>query len=317
MKRSVIVLVGVLISISVAALKKEPAYRMARRNGAEAELKIYVVNDEGGVVSNATIKVFMGMNFRSKGYWINGETDGNGAFLVQGKTCGDEIEIFVSKDGFYGSKRKLRFAELGAEHEVLDGKWLPYGAVEKLQLRKVHNPVALHSFGFGAGKDVPSTNTWIGVDMACGDFIQPYGKGKRVDFEVMVEWDGRPPVDSKHCVAHLRFVEQLSGGYYAENIHESEYPYVYRANENNSYSLRHVKVVCRGEIRQNELCPLGNSAVLVTRTRCVIDEKGMLKSACYGFIRIFDADASWDGKPTMRLACVFNPTPNDTNLESK
>ena len=54
--------VGVLISISAAALKKEPAYRMARRNGAEAELKICVVNDEGSVVSNATVKVFMGIN---------------------------------------------------------------------------------------------------------------------------------------------------------------------------------------------------------------------------------------------------------------
>ena len=46
-----------------------------------------------------------------------------------------------------------------------------------------------------------------------------------------------------------------------------------------------------------------------------IDADGNLKSACYGFIRIFDADASWEGKPTMRLAGVFNPTPNDTNLE--
>jgi hypothetical protein len=122
------VLVGVLISISVAALKKEPAYRMARRNGAEAELKIYVVNDEGGVVSNATIKVFMGMNFRPKGYWINGVTDANGHFLIQGKTCGDEIEVFVSKNGYYDSYEKLCFVKIGKEHDVNDGKWQPYGS---------------------------------------------------------------------------------------------------------------------------------------------------------------------------------------------
>ncbi len=64
---------------------------MARRNGAEAELKKCVVNDEGSVVSNATVKVFMGMNFRPKGYWVNGETDENGVFLVPGKTCGNIV----------------------------------------------------------------------------------------------------------------------------------------------------------------------------------------------------------------------------------
>ena len=317
MKKTVIVLIIVLMSLSAAALKKAPAYLKARRNGAATQLKVCIVNDEGGMVSNATIKVFMGMNFRSKGYWIEGETDEDGIFLAQGKTCGDEIEILVSKEGFYTSKRKLSVAEMGHEHEVKDGKWLPYGVVETLQLRHIHNPVALCSFGFGSGKDVPSTNVWIGVDMACGDFIKPYGKGERADFEVMVEWDGRPPVDCKHCTAHLRFVGLLSGGYYAANVQESEYPYVYRANANNNFSLRHVKVICRGEERQDKECPLGNGNVLVTRTRCVLDDKGRLKSACYGFIRIFDADASWDGRPTMRLAWVFNDNENDTNLETR
>lgn len=317
MKKSVMVFAVVLVSATAMALKKDPAYLKARRNGAEAQLKVYIVNDEGAAVSNASIKVFMGMNFRPKGYWIKGKTDEDGAFIVQGKTCGDEIEILASKKGFYNSSRMLRFAAMGSEHEVKDGKWHPYGAVEILQLRRIHNPVVLHSFGFGAGKDVPATNTWIGIDMACGDFIKPYGNGRRADFEVMVEWDGRPPVDSNYCIANIRFGEQLSGGYYAMNVRESEYPYVYRANENDSYNLRHVKVVSRGKTRQDEVCPLGNGTVLVTRTRCVLDENGKLKSACYGFIRIFDADASWDGKPTMRLACVFNPTPNDTNLEPK
>ena len=308
MKKLVVVFALVLVSITAMALKKDPNYLKARREGAEAQLKVCVVNDAGEVVSNASIKVFMGMNFRPKGYWINGKTDKDGVFVAKGKTCGDEMEIFAEKEGFYNSRRMLRFAEMGAEHEVVEGKWLPYGETEVLQLRRIHNPVALHSFGFGAGRDVPATNTWIGVDMAYGDFIKPYGKGEHVDFEVMVEWDGRPPIDSNYCVANMRFVEQLSGGYYAPIIRESEYPYVYGANENDSYDVRHVKVACRGNARQGEVCQLGNGAVLVTRTRCVLDVNGNLKSACYGFIRIFDADASWEGKPTMRLACVFNPT---------
>ena len=317
LKSSIVVLAVLLASMSSMALKKDPNYLKARRNGAKAQIKVCVVDDCGVAVSNASIKVFMGMNFRPKGCWISGVTDETGAFLVQGKTCGDEIDIYASKQGFYDSKRKLRFAVMGAEHEVKDGKWLPYGAVETVQLRRIYNQVPLKSFGFGSGKTVPATNTWIGVDMAYGDFIKPYGKGDRADFEVMVEWDGCPPIECKLCTANIRFNEQLSGGYYATNVRESKYPYVYRADVKESYNLRQVKVVCRGKSRQDEVCPLGNGAVLVTRTRCVLDENAKLLSACYGSIRIFDADAGWDGMPTMRLACVFNPTPNDTNLEHK
>ena len=317
MKKKVIVLAVVLVSSVAMALKKDPAYLKARRNGAEAQLKVHIINDVGEAVTDANIKVFMGMNFRPKGYWINGKTDESGIFVVSGKTCGDAIEIFASKDGHYNSFRMLRFAEMGAEHEVNDGKWLPYGAVETLRLRRVHNPVVLHSFGFGAGRDVPATNTWIGVDMAFGDFVKPNGKGERADFEVMVEWDGRPPVDSNYCVAKIRFVEPFSGGYSVATIKESEYPYVYSANEKDAYNVHHVKIISRGRDAQESVSPLCDEAVLVTRTRCVLDEGGKLKSACYGYIRIFDADASCDGKPTMRLACVFNPCPNDTNLEPK
>ena len=317
MRRLLVALSVVAVAASVFALKKNPEYRDARRNGAMVKIELRIVNDDGVPVSGANVDVFMGMNFRPKGYSITGRTDTNGGFTLKGKTCGDEIVVNVTKAGFYRTSKTFKFAEMGHEHEVKDGKWLPYGAVESLQLRRIHNPVALCSFGFGAGKDVPSTNVWIGVDMACGDFIKPYGKGERADFEVMVEWDGRPPVDSKHCTAHLRFAELFSGGYYAANVPESEYPYVYRANANNSFSIRHVKVICRCEKRQDNECPLGNDAVLVTRTRCVLDEKERLKSACYGFIRIFDADASWDGKPTMRLAWVFNVNENDMNLEAQ
>ena len=248
---------------------------------------------------------------------IYGKTDVNGIYIAKETTNGNSIEFFIGKDGYYGVHKKITLIEMRAEHDVKDGKWLPYGVTEELLLRRIHNPVALHSFGFGAGRAVPATNIWIGVDMACGDFIKPYGKGECADFEVMAEWDGRPPVNCDYCVANMRFVEPLSGGYYAPIVRESEYPYVYSANENDNYDVRHVKVVGRGKARKDEAYQLGNSAVLVTRTRCVLDAKGNLKAACYGFVRIFDADASWEGKPTMRLAFVFNPTPNDTNLEDE
>lgn len=291
----------------------KPEVLKAMHNGAMAEFQLKVLDDVGTPVSNASVCAVF--DILPEPHTIYGKTDTNGICIAKGRTNGNYIEFLSGKDGYYGAQKKITLVEMNAEHDVKDDKWLPYGVTEVLLLRRIHKPVALHSFGFGAGRVVPVTNTWIGVDMAYGDFIKPYGKGECVDFEVMVEWDGRPPIDSNYCVANMRFVEQLSGGYYAPIIRESEYPYVYGANEKDSYDVRHVKVTCRGNARQGEACQLGNGAVLVTRTRCVLDGNGNLKSACYGFIRIFDADASWEGKPTMRLAGVFNPTPNDTNLE--
>lgn len=316
-KKLAITVVLVAIGMTSFAHKKDVDYLQARRNGADAKIVVSLVNDAGDPVSNAAVRVLMGMNFRPKGYWIEGVTDEHGAFLLHGKTCGDEIEIHVSRDGFYNSKRKICFAEIGAEHEVKDGKWLPYGAEEVIRLRSIQNPIPLRKLGFGMGKDVPCTNKWVGVDMALGDFVKPYGKGDVSDFEVMVEWDGRPPADSNYCAANIRFMGQLSGGYYATKVMESEYPYVYQADDGNAYNTREFKVVGRDMIRQDKQVSFGKDAILVTRTRCVLDENGSLKSANYGFIRFLSVDAGWDGKPTMQLACIFNPTPNDTNLEAK
>ena len=317
MNKACIMIVAMMLAINTMALKKDPDYRKARHDGAEAQLKVSLVDDQGMFVSNANVRAFMGMNFRPKGYWINGETGSDGVFLLQGKTCGDEIEIFASKEGYYNSKRKLVFAGMGAERDVRNGKWLPYGEMVCLKLRKVNNPVELCKFGFGMGKSVPDTNTWIGVDMMYGDFIHPYGKGEKADFEVLVEWDGHSPIDSNYCAARIRFIPPLSGGYYASRVEESDFPYIYEADKNADYSVSMIKVVDRNRIQKNGVVPFRNDAVLVTRTRCEIGKDGNLRSACYGFIRVFSSDASWKGKPIMRLAGIFNPTPNDTNLEPK
>lgn len=81
------------LSMSSYGLKEDPAYLDARRNGAETKIVLKVVDDMGVVVSNVTVDIFFGMNFRPKGHAISGETDETGIFTAVGKTCGDEIEI--------------------------------------------------------------------------------------------------------------------------------------------------------------------------------------------------------------------------------
>jgi len=54
----------------------------------------------------------------------------------------------------------------------------------------------------------------------------------------------------------------------------------------------------------------------VARVRCVVSEKGELLKANYCGLRCIEASPG-DGKAILGLTSVFNPTPNDTNLEPK
>lgn len=306
-----VLMILLVLPLVVFARKLKPEVQYAIEHGAMAKFSLQVLNEQGEAVTNANVHVIFSLPLHS----VYGQTDTNGICVIEGKTNGNSMKIFVEKEGYYGSKKKISYISMGKEHEVKDGKWQPYGAKEVIQLRKIRDPVSLCKLGFGAGREIPCTNLWIGVDMAQGDFVKPHGKGERADFEVMVEWDGRPPVDCGYCAAFIRFTDRLTGGYYVPKVSESEYPYVYHADKNNAYTVRQIEVVRRNKDRQGKLLSLGDDTVFVTRTRCVEDEDGKLKSACYGFVRVFSVDAGWNGKSTIRLACVFNQTPNDTNLE--
>ena len=314
MKKMMLILVVSIIAPAVLALKKDPSYRQARLNGAESKIDLYVHDDEGVVVSNANVKVFMGMNFRPKGYWINGVTDANGHFLIQGKTCGDEIEVFVSMNGYYDSCKKLCFAKIGKEHEVKDGKWMPYGCKEFVVLRKIINREDL--VDYNNFMNVPVTNVWIGFDMAHKSFVIPYGTGKVKDFEVNVAWDGLPPWESKYCSALLRFCDPLSGGYYVSNIGESKFPYPHKANSSNTYKEKKIMVIDRANDLPKSSAGFLCNSTMVTRTRCLVDERKELKSASYGCIKRFDVGPGRLGC-VLRLSYVFNPVPNNPNLEAK
>ena len=109
---------SLFVSSVTMASHMNSEFNRAVLKGADAAITLSVVNDDGVAVSNANVRVFMGMNFKPKGYWIEGLTDESGYFPIRGKTCGDEIDLFVSKYGYYDSHRKLCYSLMGEEHEV-------------------------------------------------------------------------------------------------------------------------------------------------------------------------------------------------------
>ena len=126
MKNLTVTMVALMATMSVFAHKKDPEYLKARRNGGELRIIVSAADDDGNAVSNASVNVLMGMNFREKAYFINGVTDAMGQFVIEGTTTGNEIEIEVTKDGYYKATKKLCLIKMGHEYEVRDGKWQPW-----------------------------------------------------------------------------------------------------------------------------------------------------------------------------------------------
>lgn len=309
-----------VIQMSVSALSAEvtPEYLKAQKNGAVTNVRIKIVDDEDSPIADATVNVLMGMLNNAQSHWIRGVTDTNGVFGLEGKTCGNEIIITISKNGYYDSNRTLCYVDMRARHSVKDGKWQPWGKEERIVLRKVRNPTKLiYPRDQCFDSDLNVTNENIGYDMEIGDWIHPFGKGMVADFYVMFLSDGGTPMTSKYSVLHISFPKP-NGAAYIQNLQEqSEFKGVYEAETNRfadlSVSLENRRVD-NSHYRRRQL---GDKDILVIRSRCIVDEYGKIVSANYSSLNYFTFSTSYNSPGCCRLSYYFNPTPNDTNLEPK
>lgn len=315
MKKTIVALtVGVTVVISAFAHKKDPDYLKARRDGGNLRMILSAVDDYGSAVSNASVKVLMGMNFRENAYYINGTTDADGRFVIEGRTTGNEIEIDVVREGYYRGHKKLCLITMGNEYEVRNGRWQPWGMKVDVPMRMIKNPVSL--IKKKEGVVVPETNTWVGFDMKLEDWVGHGGNGLVTDFEVKLQWDGKPVVSSEFAKLDLRFVGKGAGFYMANTIPGSAFSGVYNASTNEVY---HNEFVC-STIRDNgtiTTVEIPSGKFLVMRSRCRTDEKDNVVEANYGVIRAMLIEGGYNGKAELFMNYRFNPTPNDTNLEPK
>lgn len=308
-------IVFALLVLSGAAFARilSPQVERAISHGADAKFCLKVCDDMGYPVSNASVRVFFDM--LPKPHSVYGKTDTNGVCVIKGRTNGNTIEFLVGKDGYYGSNKMMTFIKMGEEHDVTDGKWQPYCADEGIVLRRIRSPISLTT---GTKLQIPVTNTWIGVDIAKKSLVKPWGDGDVLDLEICVDWDGLPPWESAYCQGVMRFPGVLSGGYYVDNVRESQNKYPYNANETADYVEKMVRIVNRNGTLPNLLktrVPFREESSLVIRTRCALDEHGVLNRANYGCIHNFSVSPGKNGAATLVLSYSFNPTPNDTNLE--
>ena len=316
-RKSIVILAAIVLSTSASAREYKAEFQNAVLNGAQTKIEFHFKDDLGYPVSNVQVKAFLGMNFRAKGYHIAGSTSSDGVFLLEGKTCGDEILLDASKEGYYSGHEKLSFSRMGQERDVVNGRWQPWGEKRTFVFRKICNPTSMvrsRTRNFHATK---ALNQWIGYDLKECDFVAPHGKGKKVDFEVLINWNGKWLPEYNGMALKVRFVDPYAGYYSVDTIRESDFTGPYRAFETASY----LKEACfyehiESDGRQDEK-KFNRNQCWVVRSRCKVDEFGNLETAYYSVVNNIEFGCDMGGVALLCVLSDFNPTPNDTNLEAK
>ena len=306
-------LCGLIFTVLLWGDTKDPSFWRMVRNGVDGEIVLTVVDDQSRPVPDANVHVefseVRGLNV------VDSRTDSDGKCVLRQRTSGNKITILLSKDGYYDSRMDFSLIKIGNVHEIRNGRWQPWPIEKKIELRKIREPVSLCHFAKRLSTAL--TNQWLGVDMQLGDFVRPNGSGEVSDFELKIQWDGLNDLKSKLCTTDVFFHSILSGGVLVPKVLNSKFPHVYRAETNSNFISSFQFQDRHGEFYSTHK-PLSKDVTCVTRTRCVVDRNGMLKAANYGCIRQLDVQPSRKGtNVVISIQVVFNPTPNDTNLEPK
>jgi len=302
----------------VFARKLAPEVEHAMAYGAEAMICLKVCDDTGAPVSNASVRTYFDM--LPVPHSVYGTTDTNGVCVVKGKTNGNKIEFLVGKEGYYGSNKEIILIKMGEEHDVKDGKWQPYGAMETIELRKIRNPIHLavaHTREFNNTKVI---NAWVGFDLEKRDFVLPNGKGENVDFEVCFDWDGKWFPNYTGMGKRIRFADKFSGYYQCVGNADSEFKGPYSALPDAEYRqdadfYERVIIDPNAYGRRYERKSFDKNICWVVRSRCKVDAEGNLVSAHYSVINNIAFGCDKGGVACICVTGAFNPTPNDTNLE--
>ncbi len=303
------------VAFSADAFTKDASYRRARAEGARMQMEVSVVDDDGNAVPHAEVEVFLGMNVRSKGHWTRGLSDTNGVFLVDGMTCGDEIEIVASKTGHYGSSEKFSLVSIGAECGVKDGLWQIGNKRRGVALRKIRRPANMRIGGGFVYTGV--LNSWLGYDLEIKDFVAPHGKGVVADFYVCIDWDGEWLPKYSGMGVRIRFPTPFAGFYSVAKCQSSVFKGPYAAHLENAFEKEEVFYEKVESDSRKDRKVFDKGKCWVVRSRCKVDSSGRLAEAHYSVVHHVGFAGKKDGRGGFCVVGAFNPEPNDVNLEPR
>ena len=306
----------VLVPFAICARADSDLLR-AIKYGATAKLTVKIVDDSKLPVEGAKIEARFDAALSASGELKSFVTDTNGTAVISGRT-GKSVTLRATKDGYYGSTDEVCFVSMG--QGVKNGTWQPDAFKKIIVLNRLKNPMAIKP-NVSYGRYTNITGQWLGFDIAQYDFVKPNGKGEVTDFEVKFEWDGQRGENFHGMDMDMRFPEPHAGAYYHERVMQSEFKNAYFASTNATYQ-KNFTFYSRpirnraGEIVARNQRHFDITKTLIVRSRCVLNDDGTLKSARYSEITDLSFGCGSKGVWIM-FQPIFNPTPNDTNLEPK
>ncbi|MCC5846381.1 MAG: carboxypeptidase regulatory-like domain-containing protein [Verrucomicrobia bacterium] len=264
-------------------------------------VNVTVVGDDGTPIENARVRVAY-MDTRNDDD-KEGLTNQNGVFTARGK-ADFRILVIINKEGYYQT-RVDRLSPL-EDHDLT------------LTLREKRNPIPLY-----AKKVVlfmPANRQWIGYDFEIGDWLPPYGIGKKADVSFRCDTEMTDPRNGRGNL-EVKFAEGagillVEDGY----LKYSEMYLPHHAPHEGYNSL-----LTRFENSYHNENRIDNVGYFF-KTR-VVKRGGKVISANFGKILedftfgprhahlLMKDPQDLISYATVRFTYYFNPTPNDRNLE--
>ncbi len=314
---------------------------LANLGCASERLYVKVVDDDKVPVSNATVSVDFSTSYVVFGegtpHHYEARTDTNGNAIVKFNCTTSDFEWHVEADGYYRSDSHS--AHFKGEDVIIPpifGFWKLHEHEKRgdVALYRKKNPQPMYAYTREMGVKSPKANGRYGFDLQYFDWLPPHGKGKVADLYYVRE---RPDVTNLtvkakgiqsrflhfkngepgypklgDVVARIEFDEKC-GAYVKKCTGNENFPSTYGAYTNKAYvSDIPIRIVAqKGNVWLHEGKVVESDEYMVIRSRVKCDEQGKIVSANYskliGPVRF--------GSSVDIFQSVFNPRPNDTNLE--
>lgn len=276
----------------------------------ETRIKVRVLDQEGGVVTNALVCCGFDTAKEAGGVFY-GCTDGNGEFssVARRSYC---VFYRVAKEGFYGWHEQIRVLD-GAQVATKRG-FKPQEYERTVVLKRigasksVRSPSRVHPLPY------PPRGKWVGYDLGANDYCFPQGKGEHPD--CLIRFNESRGTNEIVRKLEITFTNNPHAGFYLMKKDMcSELKSVRRADVDSNF-LTSMRYGFRESPHGSRQDALERDQYIVFRTRTRTDKQGRLVSAHYGMI--FGGDCNLYSNEGMKIGEVFfNATPNDATLEDE
>ena len=270
-----------------------------------------VVDDNGLPVADA--KVGVGYYEHSQPASTNGLTDSNGIFKASHDTPAiiAELGFAAEKTGYYKTRAPGIVLRNYDKYNDLS-KW---NVTQTIVLKKIIHPIPMYANKVDiAHEKKPAFDTPLGFDLAAGDWVAPYGKGKTAHMFFMwhTDYDTKPSPTNRYPGYDSKLTISFPNP--DDGIQEFDMPGLTEGSElrspqeapTNGYKSELIKLMSWHPNRPgtNNYDHLHKNYLV--RVSTVLDEHGNIKSAQYGKIYGDFEEVVW---------MFLNPETNSLDLE--